>query len=1013
MRGIPGARRVAAVVGLLAASACEREPKKAPPATIPPVVGSTSEVADLPLSPVERRQALAALYRPAPDRRLIRSLDEIERVVTGKPPTAPAKARYEGATWVVTAGDRELAKLSEIPTFEEALAAATARAQELAKAWRLGGPVAHETNALPFDDEVFAALTGAQEAWAKGPTHAALHEAAGALTAMTFTSSNGMDLPDHLAARALAVVALDKALGAPTLPLETTLALAFGYRTAAEKLAESLPKRDPVRQYLLDEPALAAAARAPDAPAWTRYLWVRRLTAKGDRTALTSFRESAFPNGDIRLPLLALRSGYAEFAEAREVASLYPAVALLEAGTAARVEDAVGATKSLRSKPLRDAQATEQTIRKALATARGATLARFDRDLPKVGASDSGPFLDAELHRSHLRAFMYSAELAAFLFELDSYGSAPAAKELLDALEASPSTEAQEFKAWGLTMVAIAQGADPVPAIARIGATSPFGFAPRSRLTRVVQRRANHTEASGQRATRQLAAFLDTRPSTLDAFADIAWNALFDVRLGEKYWRAVGAAGSHFTSARRWWAQRSKDEPGLRALWADETLGVSGRIDALGVLERLNKISARDADAEIDRFLSKNDDWSARESATRHLLDRGRHEHARTIARDWLTRHERSPGLEPMSARVRIAECFEAEKRWAEALEAVKPAVETWASSPMSHASVLHARLGHRDEALDLAKKVLGRYPSASSMYVGAEVRWIARDYEGAAEFLAHPPPEVRMRDKDWQELGGAFIAAFAGAPADAAKAIDALLAKKIAVESVMQMAWHAWRKNESELAFTLVARPPPPPNRAHHIGRLVNGYTMMRSWKNEQAAADWLRPQVKPEESLTLATFAMELGEEPLIWSVATEAGPPNDVEKLWALRAASARRTKSLRAKLGEVRAHYEAAPGGGYWSGIGRYLAGLTTDEAVVALARDARSSAEIAFYMGARAEGEGRYEEANDFYRSSLEADVRDCKETAQARATLARWKSGGVPLGKADEVPFPSVPEAMR
>ena len=33
-----------------------------------------------------------------------------------------------------------------------------------------------------------------------------------------------------------------------------------------------------------------------------------------------------------------------------------------------------------------------------------------------------------------------------------------------------------------------------------------------------------------------------------------------------------------------------------------------------------------------------------------------------------------------------------------------------------------------------------------------------------------------------------------------------------------------------------------------------------------------------------------------------------------------------------------------------------------------------------------------------------------KELAQARATLSRWKSGNVPLAKADEIPFPRLPD---
>jgi hypothetical protein len=605
---------------------------------------------------------------------------------------------------------------------------------------------------------------------------------------------------------------------------------------------------------------------------------------------------------------------------------------------------------------------------------------------------------------------MYSAELGQLLFNLDSYGSAPAAKEFLDDLEPSSSIESKEFKAWGLTMVAIAQGADPTTAIPRVGAASPFGIGPRVRLSRVIQRRTNQGDVSPRSAARALGPFLDTRPFALDALADIAWNSLFDVRIGEKYWREVGATAPQFTSVRRWWAQRSKDESALRALWRDESLPPSARIEALGVLETMGRVSVSEADVEIDRFLAGNDDWPPRGSATAHLIARGRYDHARTIAKEWLSRHERSPGLEPKSARVTIAESFEKESRWAEALDAVKPAVGTWAFDAMSHAAVAHARLGHRSESYELASKMLERYPNASSVHVGAKVRWLARDYDGAGELLAHPPRDARLRNTDWQALGGAFVASFAAAPADATKAIDALLAKGIGVENVMQMAWNALHKNEAELAFLLITRPPPPGDRAHHLGRLVNGYTMMRTWKGEQAAADWIRPQVKPEESLTLASMAMRLGEEPLIWSVASESGPPGDVEKLWTLRAASARRTKSLRSKFDEVRAHYERTPGGGgYWNVIGRYLAGLADDSTVAALARDPKSSAEVAFYMGARAEGEARYEDANDFYRCALESNVGDSMEAAQARATLSRWKASG-PLAKVGEIAFPVLPD---
>jgi hypothetical protein len=1009
------ARALAAMVAiLLAAGSCKERKTASATASVPAVPASAgpSALAPLPSSPIERRKMLAATYRPGPDRRVLRALRDVQRIVTGKEVAEDAKAVFDGKVWIVTIADREVARLSEIPTFDESLAAAVALAKESEKArpLELGGPATPSSpeRALPFDEKAFELAVAAQDAWAKAPTRGALHDAARALVAMAMQMTDEMQLADDVPARALAVVAIDKALGGgPTASLEIMLATALGYRASAIKIAASIPAADPNRQYVLrDDAALAAAAKAPNAPEWTRYLWYRRILVNNDHPGEVSFRLVAFPDSGLSLPLLGHRRYVDDLAVQRDASLVFPPAVLLATGRAAGAPDAVKVATKVSPKQTTSPAATGGTIRAALAADRGTTLVRFDRDLLKVGSTDKGPFVDAELRRSYLRAFMYSAQQQDGLLELEWYSSPPRAKAFLDALAPSTSRESNDFRAWYQVLVALAQAGDAAAAVPHLGAPSAFGLWPRVRLFRAVEQRSSSVGGVSN-ATRYLAPFFDTRPTALSTLGDIAWTGLSDIRLAEKYTKAAVDEGPHLLAQRLWLARRTTEEPMLRAILNDETNDAESRLDALGALEALGKASASAADAETDRILaSSNDGWPPRWKATSYLLRHGRYSRVRSISEDWLSRHEDTPGLDAVGARCQIALSFAKEKRHAEALGAVKPALASWAATPMQIAASMNARLGHRAEAEKLAGDLLERYPEWSSVGAGVGVRWIGRDYDHAADLLVHPPKSVPRRQGDWHKLGEMFDTAFAGAPNDASKALDALFAKGARVEDAQGLMWYAYLGRDFEIAWTVALRAVSMETGTQRLRNLVTAYTVLRDWKGEPAALAWLRPQVKPGELAAFADAAIGGGEEALVWSIVPDSG--GDFDKLWVLRGVSAHRTKAVRSKLPLVRAHYEADAGGGaYWSEIGKYLAGLSDDATVAALAHDPQTIAEVSFYMGARAEGEGRYEDANDYYRSAVEAGGKGYGEVNWARLTLNRWKRYGVTLSRVGEQPFPA------
>jgi tetratricopeptide (TPR) repeat protein len=1002
------------VLGSLSAWACSAKTSSAPPpsrgaapSSPPPAVAAAA----LPSSPLERVARLKDLYRPHPDGRVLGALRDIVHIVGGQAALSPV-ATFDGTSWTIKAGDQELARLPEIPSFDDSLAACVALAHKLesSRPWKLAGAAPPAGGALPFDDEAFALLATAQASWAKAPTRAALHDAARALVALEAGSLDSMGVGDDLHARVLATVAMDKAFGGPTADLEAMLAWNLSYTASARALGHALPATDPLRFFFeRDDVSLGRAATAPGAARWTKYLHFRSLTALGDRAGATRWQTTAFPDGSLALPILAVRSSDGELASLKSIATILPPAVLLATGRAAGAKDALDWVKAPRHDP-GDEAATAIAIRDALHADRGSTLVRFDKDIDAVGKGDAGPFLDAAIHQTYLRAYMYAAEYKDGLLELDAYGSTPRAKDFLDALAPGTSQAAKDFRVWYQVSLDLAKGAAPAAGTPELARGSAFGLAPRVRVFDAMIRRADPTDGSLLPGARVFAPRIDTRPYGLSALANVAWDALLDVRLAEKYWKAAADTDPvAYGKSALWWAKRTDDEVGLRALMDDPLGSSSVRLDAVSTLETRGKLDAASADAQIDKILAgTNDAWTPRARAIDHLDGQGRYAHARAIAKDWLSRHEHDPGLESVFAHNLLADGFEREGRYADALAAVEPVVGSWQGGAMKAAARAHAMLGHRDEAEKLVKSVVSRYPGPASAVFAARVRWIGRDYAGAADALAHPP--VPMRTVDWVDAGLALDAILASSKDDAAKALDALSAAGAKLDQVHSMLWQPFWHKHFDLAWAVVTRSTAPAG-ATRLRDLVDGYLVLQVWKGEPAAVQWLQPLVKPAELERIGEIGFLEGVEELVWTISADTKDPSIHDNLWLLRSASARRVKSLAGKLAEAKAHYEADAGAGtYWNEMGKYVVGLTDDKTMAALAHDAHTICEASFYMGARAQGEGRYADANDLYRSAVEASALNVGECSWASSTLLRWKNSGLSLARMGELAYPAVEE---
>ena len=74
------------------------------------------------------------------------------------------------------------------------------------------------------------------------------------------------------------------------------------------------------------------------------------------------------------------------------------------------------------------------------------------------------------------------------------------------------------------------------------------------------------------------------------------------------------------------------------------------------------------------------------------------------------------------------------------------------------------------------------------------------------------------------------------------------------------------------------------------------------------------------------------------------------------------------------------------------IGKHLAGLSPAEEIEKLITDAKSMAEVSYFMGVRAEYDKRWDDAEDWYRITIEsASTRD-REYAWANRALYDFES---------------------
>jgi tetratricopeptide (TPR) repeat protein len=952
------------------------------------------------------RAALTETYRLRPDRRFLMAVATIHHLLTGWPrETAAVEFREE--KWHVRYANAEVGALPVLPDFPDLMAVLSDWARRV---HTIASPPLAPTDSGPpsteFDaqinrlavPELIAALRQMNGHWTAGRRDPALFApATRGLVLLTAQSLDRLEMGDAVPAQALALLALTKTFTNDNAGREESLlARLMDYTRHARLVASSLPPSDPVRQYVTgDGEGLRATALTEGATAEARYLWLLQLVSQWDEKAVHSLLQTTFQEPAFVLTDLKARLDLNRFESNASLSPEVPEVILGE--MAHELGKPVEGWRESLAKMVPAGQASEP-LRWFLEPQLSSRMDHFESDVEAAGKKYTGPFLDSQTYRSYFRGFFYSGLYIQGLHYLDNLSSIEAVKDYADQLKGATRGAAADFSRWYLHLTEFKEGkGDPRSLVDDLSGLPSLGMRPLRRSFSELEKRVIVGDPVGLIAAKRLAARMDTRVDNQLFFSNVAYRALRDLVLHETLHRSALETG-HLAYHMIWYANFTGDTKRLTELLRSPEVTPEWRVQILGHLEKQEGVRPDRLRAEYRRLIDeKPEAWSTRSKYVDYLERIKDFQTARSVITEWLDRNADSRGFDYIYARTALARIYQREGKYQEGWEAIEPVIESWQGGAMTRAARLLDKLGRPDEAEEMGRRAVSRYPDAARIRTTlAELYWEHGKPGEAAKVLASMPHQLTL--SDWMYVvGPRFAAVFKNRPKEAAAAFAPLLALNVNRFHLQGLAAAAAKAGKDDLAFEMVSRLPW--QTTEEMVFLTDAYRYLKASKGKEAALDWVRKAVPRGRLNELSLPIFWSGADELLWDLveSPEKGPEPD--RVWLMRAAAAARRGPESDPHRDTLLQYYGSPGPRYYHQIGRFLLGLATEREVLAVATDPRRRCEVAFYIGLRAKGEGRYADASDWFRVAIETGQERVAEYTFAYNTITDWQAEGKSLSR--------------
>ncbi|HEY3170247.1 MAG TPA: hypothetical protein VGK08_04520, partial [Thermoanaerobaculia bacterium] len=383
------------------------------------------------------------------------------------------------------------------------------------------------------------------------------------------------------------------------------------------------------------------------------------------------------------------------------------------------------------------------------------------------------------------------------------------------------------------------------------------------------------------------------------------------------------------------------------------------------------------------------------------LEERGDLEGSREAVRKWLEIRGGKHDLTWAAAVEMDAGLLEKQGKLRAAWETIRPALQTGKSNVLERAASILTAQEKFDEALDLARQNVARYPEGEEGYAAVvRVLWRLNQPAEAAETLAR---SHKLNEGAWSHTSaGVFGEVFsARSSEDAERAFDALLEKHLPPLDLANFAKQIGKKGNRELAFRFLSRlqGTPPETAAIRLW----AYDELKEVQGAEKALSWLRTTFTPGVQSGVVLFQNQRYD--LLWEMFASGGPQKD-DSMQLIRAAALLHTgKETDPRREQLISYFESRPRTGFVV-YGLYLLGKADRKELLAEFKESNYATNVGWALGLKAASEGHAEEASDWLQVSVETGLNKVPPHAWAHEMLLRWRQAEKLLADVDLLATP-------
>ena len=626
--------------------------------------------------------------------------------------------------------------------------------------------------------------------------------------------------------------------------------------------------------------------------------------------------------------------------------------------------------------------------------------------------------MDAETYSAYVAGFFYSGLYRGGMHYLESRSSISEAEEFLTSLEKGQASRPRQFERWYRNLLEAKKGSGNLPRLLEDLATlRTIGAAPLEKTYETVKHSTTATtDPELLRAAKAWISRMDTRVKYRRELGHLAYNDLLDLKLAERVYRSAVEASPLAAPYLAAWYNSFVGDAQKVAFLLSLSRDKKETLKILQFLSTKDEIAPDFIRTRFNALIEENpDDWKVRNQYSKYLERVKDYEEARKVIGEWLEAHDRSDGFPFIFASIAMARMYYFEGRYEEALTFVGPVVESGQGGARGWAARCLDKLGRAEEAEHLFRGLLESYQGCQWCLISlAKFLWSHDRYDEAARLLESWPHVISWSDWYWA-IGKDFAEVFADRPMEDGIAAFSALVAHVGPKQAAAVVPAIERAGNSQLAFELQSRARRP-GLFGFLEMVVKAYGHLKKWRGEEAALAWLREQTAPymatqSVGLTLTLVYQEQHFE-LLWNYAGDPGHSAVADFIWLLRAAASLKSGATEQQHRELFNHYASLHSANAYQVMGRYLLGLATQDELLFHAKTAKRRCEIAYYLGVKAEADGRFEEASDWYRVAVETGRKTDGEFHWAHADLASWRKKGKGLSRlATEQEMASVAHA--